>query len=73
MFVHVILVRMVEMAIVKIIDMTVMANRGVPTFRAMLMSVISMMLLGAGRHDCILSSFRTLSGPLVAVSPQPPW
>jgi hypothetical protein len=72
MFVHVILVHMVEMAVVKIIHMAVMANRGVPAFQAMLMSVIGMMLLGAGRHDCVLSSFRTLSGPLVTVSLQPP-
>ena len=67
MFVHVILVRMVEMAIVKIIHMAFMANRGVPAFRVMLMSVIGMMLFVAGRHGCVLSSFRTLSGPLVAV------
>src|ERR1700681_2662196 len=65
MFVHVILVHMVKMAVVKIIHMAVMANRGVPAFQAMLMSVIGMMLLGAGRHDCVLSSFRNLSGPLV--------
>ena len=57
MFVHVILVHMVKMAVVKIIHMAVMANRSVPSFRAMLMRVIGMMLLGAGRHDRILSSF----------------
>jgi hypothetical protein len=51
MFVHVILVHMVEMAVVKIIHMAVMANRGVPAFRAVLMGVVGMMLLGAGRHD----------------------
>jgi hypothetical protein len=72
MFVHVIFVHMVEMTVVKIIHMAVMANRGVPAVRAMLMSVIGMMLLSAGRHDCVLSSFRTLSGPLVTVSVQPP-
>jgi hypothetical protein len=63
MFVHVILVHMMKMAVVKIIHMVVMANRGVPAFQAMLMSVIGMMLLGAGCHDCVLSSFRNLSGP----------
>jgi hypothetical protein len=36
MFVHVILVHMVKMAVVKIIHMAVMANRGVPAFQAML-------------------------------------
>src|SRR5260370_27407201 len=46
MFVHVILVHVVEMAVVKIIHMAVMANRGVPAVRAMLVGVIGMMLLG---------------------------
>jgi hypothetical protein len=70
MFVHVILVHMVKMAVVKIIYVAIMANRGVPAFQAMLMSVIGMMFLGADRHDCVLSSFRNLSGPLVTVSLQ---
>ena len=51
MFVDVILVHVVEMAIVQIIDVAVMPNRGVPAIRAMLVGVIGMMLLGAGRHD----------------------
>ena len=50
MFVDVILVHMVEMAVVKIIHMAVMANRGVPAFWAMLMSVVGMVFLGACRH-----------------------
>jgi hypothetical protein len=37
MFVDVILVHMMEMAVVKIVDMAVMANRCVPAVRAMLM------------------------------------
>jgi hypothetical protein len=71
MFVHVILVHMVKMAVVKIIQMAIMANRGVTACRAMLMSVIGMMLLGAGRHDHILSSFVTCRDHWVAVSRQP--
>jgi hypothetical protein len=47
MFVHVILVHVVEMAVVKIIRMAVMANRGVPAFRTMLVSVVGMMFFGA--------------------------
>ena len=55
MFVHVILVHMMEMAVVKIIQMAVMANRGVPAFRAMLMSVVGMVFLGAcGHRRCSL-------------------
>jgi hypothetical protein len=57
-FVDVILMHMVEMAVVKIIHMAVMANRGVPAFRTMLMGVIGMMFLGAGRHDRVLSSLK---------------
>jgi hypothetical protein len=50
MFVHVILVHMVEMAIVKIIHMTVMTNRGVPAIRAMLVSVVGVVFLGTCGH-----------------------
>ena len=39
MFVHVILVHVVEMAVVKVVHMAVMANRSVPAVRAMLVSV----------------------------------
>ena len=51
MFVDVILMHMVEMAVVKIIRMAVMANRGVPAVRAVPMKVALMMLLGARDHD----------------------
>jgi hypothetical protein len=47
MFVHVIPVHMAEMAVVKIIHVAVMANRSVPAFRAMLMSVVGVVYLGA--------------------------
>src|ERR1700687_2615931 len=50
MFVHMILVHMVEMAVVKIIHMAGMANRGVPALRAVLMSVVGMVFLGACGH-----------------------
>jgi hypothetical protein len=59
MFVHVILVHVVEVAVVKVVDMAVMANRSVPAVRAMLVGVIGMMLLGAARHDGVLSSSGT--------------
>lgn len=51
MLVDVILMHMVKMAFVKIVHMAVMANRGVPTVRAMLMGVVGMVLLGTGGHD----------------------
>jgi hypothetical protein len=50
MFVHVILVHVVQMTIVKIIYMAVMTNRGVPAFQAMLVSVVGMVFLGACGH-----------------------
>ena len=40
MFVHVVLVHVVEMAVVKVVHMAVMSNRGVPAVRAMLVGVI---------------------------------
>jgi len=51
MFVHVVLMHVVEMAVVKVVHMAIMANRSVPAVRPMLVGVIGMMLLGAGRHD----------------------
>ncbi len=50
MFVHMILVHMVKMTIVKIVHMAVMANRGVSAIRAMAMSVVLMVFLGASGH-----------------------
>ena len=50
MFVHMILVHMVEMTIVKIIHMANVANRRVPAVRAMAMGVVRMVLLSASVH-----------------------
>jgi hypothetical protein len=50
MFVHMVLVHMVEMTIVKIVHMPVMANRGVSAIRAMAMGVVLMVLFGASGH-----------------------
>jgi hypothetical protein len=50
MFVHMILVHMVEMTIVKIVYVPVMANRRVPAIRAMAMGVVRMVFLGASGH-----------------------
>jgi hypothetical protein len=52
MFVHVILVHMVEMTVMKIIHVAVMANRRVPAIRTMPMRVVGMMFLGASDHRC---------------------
>ena len=59
-FVHVFFVHVVEMAIVKIVHMAVMEDRSVPAVRTMLVRVIGVMRLGAGRHDFILSAFRNV-------------
>jgi hypothetical protein len=50
MFVHVILVHMVEMAVVKIIHVAVMPNCRMPAIRAMLMRVVGVVLLRACGH-----------------------
>src|SRR5258708_27642961 len=49
--VHVVLRDVVEVGVVKVGHMGIMGDRRVPAVRAMLMGVIGMMLLGAGRHD----------------------
>ena len=51
MFVDVILMHMVEVAVVKIVDMAIMAYGGMSTVRAVLMGMVGMMLFGARGHD----------------------
>jgi hypothetical protein len=51
MFVDMIPVHVVEMAVVKIVNMGVMANSRVPTGRAMLVGMVGMVRLGAGDHE----------------------
>jgi hypothetical protein len=60
--VDMVLVRVMQMAIVEIIDMALVSDRRVPTVGAMLVAMIGMMLLGAGRHSVFPSSFCGLSG-----------
>jgi len=50
MFVDMIFMNVMQMTIVEVIDMAMMAHSRVSTARTMLMSVIRMMLLVAGRH-----------------------
>ena len=47
MFVDVILMHMVEAAVVKIVDMAIMAYGGMSTVWAVLMGMVGMMLFGA--------------------------
>jgi hypothetical protein len=56
MLVNVILVRMMQMALMKIIDMVVMPDRRMPTVGTMRVAVIAVMLLGAGGH-CLFPFF----------------
>jgi hypothetical protein len=49
MRVNVILVHVMQMTIVKVAHMAVMPNGGVAAVRSVLMRVVGMMLLGAGR------------------------
>ena len=51
MFVDMILMHMVEVAVVKIVDMAIMAYGGMSTVRAVLMGMVGMMLFGASGHD----------------------
>src|ERR1700730_11771479 len=58
MFVDTILVRMVQMAIVKVVHMAVVPNRGVPAVWAMPMGGVGMVVLSASGHDFSLSQPR---------------
>jgi hypothetical protein len=49
--INVILVRVMQMAIMKIIDMVIMPDRRMPTVATMRVAVLDMMLLGAGSHS----------------------
>jgi hypothetical protein len=48
--VDVILVHVMQMPVVKVIDVALMAYRRMPAVRAMLVGMVRMMLLGAGGH-----------------------
>jgi hypothetical protein len=56
MLINVILVRVVQMAIMKIIDMVIMPDRCMPTVGTMRVAMVVMMLLGAGSH-CLFPFF----------------
>jgi hypothetical protein len=51
MLIDVILVRMMQMAIMKIIDMVVMPDRRMPAVWTMHVAMVGVMLLGAGSHS----------------------
>jgi hypothetical protein len=51
MLIHVVLVHMMEVPIMKIVDMAVMPDRSVPAARAMLVGVVVVVLLGAFGHS----------------------
>jgi hypothetical protein len=50
-FVHMVLMRVVEMTIMEIINVAVMEDRPMPTVGAMLVSMIGVMFLSAGGRD----------------------
>jgi hypothetical protein len=51
MLINMIPVRMMQMTIMKIIDMIVMSDRGMLTVGTMCVAMVAMMLLGAGSHS----------------------
>ena len=67
MFVHVFLVHMVEVAVVKIVHVAIVADRGVPAIRPMLMGVVGVVFLGTCGHWC--RSLRTLGRPSSSIIP----
>jgi hypothetical protein len=54
MLVNIIHVHVVEMAIMKIVNLAVMANRRVPAVRAMQVGMVGMVRRDAGDHEILL-------------------
>jgi hypothetical protein len=54
MLVNMIPVHVVQMAVMKIVNMAVMANSRMPAVRAMLVDMVGMLPLGAGGHEILL-------------------
>jgi hypothetical protein len=50
MLIHVVVVHMMEVPIMKVVNMAVMADRSVPAARAMLVGMVVVVLLGAFGH-----------------------
>jgi hypothetical protein len=71
MFVDVILMHMVEVAVVKIVDMAIMADRGMSTVWAVLMGMVGMMLFGTSGHDfsSMIQGTRPVSAPAEKLEP----
>jgi hypothetical protein len=68
MLINVILVRVMQMAIVKIIDVVAMLDSRMPTVGTMCVAMVDMMLLGTGSH----SLFPFSLGILASAGPTPP-
>ena len=69
-----ILVRVMQVAIMEIIDVAVMADRRMPTLRTMLVGVVGVMLLGAGGHDVFSFLVCGPRGPaVIAFRRHAPW
>jgi hypothetical protein len=74
MFVDVVLMHMVEVAIMQIVDVTFMADAGMSTVCAMLMSMVGMVRLGATGHG--LFSFWSAvrrGSAIIAFRQRAPW
>jgi hypothetical protein len=62
--VDVIPMHMVQVAVVKIVDMAIMAYRGMSAVWSVLVGMVGMVLLGAGGHDTRSSTFNLKFVPL---------
>src|SRR4029078_8656872 len=72
MFVDVILMHMVEVAVVKIVDIAIMAYGGMSTVRAVLMGMVGRMLFGASGHAFsphLSNATRPVSAPAETLEP----
>ena len=63
MFIHMVLVHVVEMAIMEIIDVSIMEYRCMTTVGTMLVRMVGMMFLGASGHRVFLLGLRFHKAP----------
>jgi hypothetical protein len=61
-FVNVVLVDVVQVTVMKVVNMAVMADRCMPAIRAMLVGMVGMLLFSASGHDFVLVRLQSNQG-----------
>jgi hypothetical protein len=73
MFIHMVIVHVVEMAIMEIVDVAVMVDCCMPAVGTMLVSMVRMMFFGAGGHGVLPFWLRFEAMAVIAFRQHAPW